>query len=232
MPLPDINSILQLPPEELAPQLLATLKEKWPRPGERISLGFIVSNLDRAVGRCVAEAWSLLESGGLIAMDPEDNNIYWYFITRRGEAANTDADVNVALAMTSTRRDAWHPALRTTVYTKYVRGDYDGAALEAITLLEMEVRAAVSGEPKDTGAQLMRAALEPGTGKLTAATDTPQEQQALLDLFLGASGRFGAASSRNLVPFDADTCREVLGFTSFLLRVVDGRKPNGAAGGR
>ncbi|MDB6087461.1 MAG: hypothetical protein JWN85_245 [Gammaproteobacteria bacterium] len=232
MPLPDLNSILQLAPEELAPQLLATLKEKWPRPGERISLGFIVSNLDRAVGRCVAEAWSLLESGGLIAMDPEDNNIYWYFITRRGEAANTDADVNAALAMTSTRRDAWHPALRTTVYTKYVRGDYDGAALEAITLLEMEVRAAVAGEPKDTAVQLMRAALEPGTGKLTAATETSEEQQALLDLFLGASARFGASSSRSLVPFDADTCREVLGFISFLLRVVDARKPKRAAGSR
>ena len=64
MPLPDLSTILQLSPEELAPQLLATLKEKWPRPGERISLGYIVSNLDRPVARCVAEAWSALETGG------------------------------------------------------------------------------------------------------------------------------------------------------------------------
>jgi uncharacterized protein (TIGR02391 family) len=229
MPLPDLSTVLQLPPEELAPQLLATLKEKWPRPGERISLGFIVSNLDRAVGRCVAEAWSVLETGGLIALDPEDNNVYWYFITRRGEAANTEADVNVALAMASTRRDAWHPALRTTVYTKYVRGDYDDAVLEALTLLEIEVRTAAAADPKDAGVQLMRDAFRPGTGGLTAATETPEEQQALADLFAGAIGRFGAASSHPPVPYDANTCREVLSLTSYLLRVADARKSPGAS---
>lgn len=193
MPLPDLSTILQLAPEELAPQLLATLKEKWPRPGERISLGYIVSSLDRAVARCVAEAWSVLETGGLIAMDPEDNNVYWYFITRRGEAANIDADVRVALAMTSTRRDTWHPALRTTVYTNYVRGDYDGALLEALALLEIEAK---------------------GT----------TDQQALVDLFADAIGRPGNPSGVRLVPFDADTCREILGFASFLLRLADARK--------
>ncbi len=184
MPLPDLSTVLQLSPEELAPQLLATLKEQWPRPGERISLGFIVSSLDRAVGRCVAEAWSVLETGGLIAMDPEDNNIYWYFITRRGEAANTGADVSAALAMASTRRDTWHPALRTTVYTKYVRGDYEGATLEALALLESEAGA---GDAITGGVQLIR-------------------------------------TTYHLVPYDADTCREVLSFASFLLRVADARR--------
>jgi len=201
MPLPDLSTILQLSPEELAPQLLATLKEKWPRPGERISLGYIVSNLDRPVARCVAEAWSALETGGLIAMDPEDNNVYWYFITRRGEAANTDVEVNVALAMASTRRDAWHLALRTTVYTKYVRGDYDAAVLEALALLEAEVK---------------------------GMTD----QQALVGLFAGAVGSSGKSSGVRLVPYDADTCREVLGFASFLLRLADAGKKVAADGGR
>jgi uncharacterized protein (TIGR02391 family) len=232
MPLPDLSTVLQLAPEELAPQLLATLKEKWPRPGERISLGFIVSNLDRAVGRCVAEAWSVLETGGLIALDPEDNNIYWYFITRRGEAANTAADVNVALAMSSTRRDAWHPSLRTTVYTKYIRGDYDGAALEALTLLEIDVRTATAADPQDAGVQLMRDAFKPAAGKLTATTDAPEEQQALADLFAGAMGRFGGSATHRLVPYDADTCREVLGFISHLLRIADARKSQGASAGK
>ena len=57
-------------------------------------------------------------------------------------AVKTDNEVHAALALAATRREIWHPLLKSTVYAKTVRGEYERAVLEAFKLLEVAVRAA------------------------------------------------------------------------------------------
>jgi uncharacterized protein (TIGR02391 family) len=173
----------------------------------------------------MSEAWSVLERAGLIGQDPVAMAFGMYCVTRRGKAAASASDVSQALSASQLHREGMHPTLRTTVYSKFIRGDYENAVLEAFKLVEVATREAGQFAADDLGTQLMRDAFNVSNGPLTDKTELTAERQGLSDLFAGAIARFKNPSSHRLVEFDADTCRELLSLASVLLRIIDVRRP-------
>jgi uncharacterized protein (TIGR02391 family) len=236
MTFPTPREVLDLAPEELAPALLDLIKaEAKGHHSTRVHFGNFTRRYDtpaygdqqldtKALTRRLSEAWSVLERAGLIAVDPTEMNLQNYFVTRKGHAAQSADEVQDAVVALSMPSECLHPLLQSTVYSKFVRRDYENAILEAFKLVEVTARAAGKLPAALIGTQLMRDLFNPTTGPLTDMTEVAGERQGLSDLFAGALARFKNPSSHRLVAYDATSCRELLHFASFLLRVVDARK--------
>lgn len=83
--------------------------------------------------------------------------------------------------------DLLHPAIATSAWADFRRGDYGTAVFKAFRDLEVAVREVARLGASDIGVNLMRKAFGDG-GPLEDPLDEKGEQQALRELFAGPSG--------------------------------------------
>ena len=117
-----------------------------------------------------------------------------------------------------------HPAISASVWSAFLRGEYDVAVFQAIKAVEVAVRTAANLPNSDYGIALMRKAFNPKDGPLTDLSEEPSERDALANLFAGAVGYFkNAHSHRDVNLTDPVEAMEVVMQANHLLRIVDRR---------
>jgi uncharacterized protein (TIGR02391 family) len=230
--LPTADVLLELEPEDLGAILIDMLHRN------RMGARFALSNIEmplwnaqspgyphqkrQAVGRALAEAWAWLQTEGLMMPDPEQPN-GWFCLTRRGERLKSSVDIEAYRKGSLLPASALHPGLVEKVRPMFLRGDYDDAVFKAFKTLEMAVRA-IASLPDDMNAvTVMRTAFNPETGILTDKNVVPAEREALSHLFAGAMGHAKNPGSHRTVNHHVIEAAQLIGFASYLLRVVDER---------
>jgi uncharacterized protein (TIGR02391 family) len=122
-----------------------------------------------------------------------------------------------------------HPLLRGRIFNYFVGDDLGTAVFEAFKTVEIEVRGAGHYSEKEIGKTLMCKAFAP-KGPLTKAQEDKSDCEALAGLFASSLSRFrnpGGHTNRSFQ--DVLEAMEELMLASRLLRIVDERRPVGAA---
>lgn len=185
------------------------------------------------IRRILLEAWSWLESEGLLVRETDTVGAS-FFITRRGRAIKSWVDFNAFRLGHLLPQHQLHPLIAAKVYPTFLRGDYDTAIFQAFREVEVSVRTAGKFSANDHGTDLMRDAFRPAEKKGQIAqqpgplTDTQlpiAEQQAMAQLYAGAFGFYRNSTAHRYVPTEPVQAAEVIMFASQLLRVIDRLKP-------
>jgi uncharacterized protein (TIGR02391 family) len=244
-PLPPPDEIVSLLPEELAPLILRDLAQIGQNSMDRgrLHMGNYCNHFDADIHgparthqerentrHSLAEAWSLLETLGLLARDTNQNG-EWVFVTRRGhEAAKSRETFERGRRAALFPPDVLHVDLRGAAYDALIRGNFQQAVAEAFRVVEVRVRNASKRE--GVGASLMRSAFHEDTGPLRSDAPDKGERQALPHLFAGAFGWVrNPASHRDVSMDDVNNALEQLMLASLLLRITDERISSGPTGG-
>lgn len=167
------------------------------------------------------EAWSWLETEGLIAPNPAEEG--WYFVTRRGKLITKAADIQAYRRGNMLPRQLLHPVVAQKVWATFLRGDYDTAVFQAFKEVEVRVREAGGYNAQDLGTDLMRKAFNTDSGPLTDGNVVKSERQALSDLFAGAIGLYKNPHSHRHVIIDAEEAVEMIMLASHLCKIADAR---------
>ena len=168
----------------------------------------------------IAEAWDWLASRLLVAQRPGDKGEF-AFITRRGERVLAAKD-GPALLRAEERIDVdLHPIIATRVRRQFLLGEYELAALAAMSEVEIRVRKLAKAGDGDIGVPLTQSAFKDG-GPLADPKLEPGERKATMALFWGALGVFKNPSSHRQVEYDDPTlAAEVVLLADLLLRILD-----------
>lgn len=117
------------------------------------------SDLRNEVGRALSEAWSWLQTNGLVAYDLMCIGLPGAFVTRAGRQVKSRADFLAYAKAALLPRDVLRPELE-IVTPLFLGGHFDAAVSTAFIQLEAFVRQAC-GYPDDlVGVRLMRAAFD------------------------------------------------------------------------
>lgn len=168
----------------------------------------------------IAEAWDWLASRLLVARRPGDKGEF-AFITRRGERVLAAKD-GPALLRAEERIDVdLHPIIAARVRRQFLLGEYELAALAAMSEVEIRVRMLAKAGDGDIGVPLTQSAFKDG-GPLADPKLEPGERKATMALFSGALGVFKNPSSHRQVEYDDPTlAAEVVLLADLLLRILD-----------
>lgn len=168
----------------------------------------------------IAEAWDWLASRLLVARRPGDKGEF-AFITRRGERVLAAKD-GPALLRAEERIDVdLHPIIATRVRRQFLLGEYELAALAAMSEVEIRIRQLAKAGEGDIGVPLTQSAFKDG-GPLADPKLEPGERKATMALFWGALGVFKNPSSHRQVEYDDPTlAAEVVLLADLLLRILD-----------
>lgn len=169
----------------------------------------------------LAEAWSWLDSRGLVAQDPSQSSSSARFITRagrqalgRGSLEETRAAERLALEL--------HPRLQGRVRPIFLLGGYETAAFKAMKEVEVRVRDLAQLPADLIGVRLMREAFKQNGGPLACMSHEAGERQARADLFAGAIGSFKNPTSHRSVTYtDPSEASEVILLADLLMRILD-----------
>ncbi len=233
--IPDVNSALQLEPEELAGLLIAYLNSIGTGMQQQLNRYNFLTHWglqdyprdthDR-LQFAFAEAWAWLERECLIAPKPNAGASESYFITRRGRKLVDRATFEAYRRATVLPRSLLHPRIDACAYPSFLRGAYDTAVFEALREVEVVVRDAAGYGNDKYGKPLMREAFGPPDGPLADKAAMRSEQESLADLFAGAIGLYkNAASHRTGVVSDPAVAAEIIMLANHLMRLVEARKP-------
>jgi len=184
----------------------------------------VFADYNDAVRHVLLEAWSWLESEGLLARDPVTP--VSFFITRRGKAVKSRADFAAYRNSNLLPKHQAHPIIASKVYPAFQRGDYDVAVFLAFREVEVAVRQAAGYPHELVGDALMRAAFSADENNRPAGplTDTGlpiSEQRNMAHLFAGAFGLYRNSTGHRYVPTEPEEAAEVIMLASQLLRIVD-----------
>jgi len=114
-----------------------------------------------------------------------------------------------------------HPKIVQRCRNLFETGQYDDAILNAMNIVEEEVRAKISANPTDTGAALISQALNPES-PLLSLIKTTAEQDAAHSLYRGAISWFkSAVGLRSLNGSGPAKAFECLALGSLLMRMLD-----------
>jgi uncharacterized protein (TIGR02391 family) len=144
-----------------------------------------------------------------------------FIVTRRGSEIRTHTDAEAYKLATLLREDSLHPILAQKVTSLFLRGDYDIAVLQAYKEIEVRVRDAAGLDDTDIGTTLMRKAFNADDGPLSDIRAAKAEKEAVSHLFTGAIGLFKNPQSHRKVEMSAPEASELIGFASYLLRLID-----------
>jgi len=177
----------------------------------------------RPIRRVLLEAWSWLESQGLLARETDTVGSS-FFITRRGKGIKSRADFDSFRKGGLLPKHQLHPLIPEKVYPAFLRGEYDLAVFVAFREVEIAVRAAGGFPQEMIGEPLMRAAFGE-RGPLADKQLPDGEQRAMAHLFAGAFGVYRNSTGHRYVPTQPEQAAEVIMLASQLLRIVDRVKP-------
>jgi uncharacterized protein (TIGR02391 family) len=175
------------------------------------------------VMQACSEAWSWLESNGLICRDPEQDND-WFVPTRRAREVRDRAGVRMLIANAELPQHFLHPEIADHARPLFLQGRLDTAVFEAFKTLEVEIRSAARLGEDLIGVKLASRAFDPQDGPLADTFDEEGERVALRNLMAGAIGSYKNPASHRRVDLNASEAREMLMLASHLLKIVDSRK--------
>jgi uncharacterized protein (TIGR02391 family) len=237
---PDVDTLLNLDPEQLGILLLQVLHDR-PQNSGKIHAGAYEGELletsrgayprehEEKVREAVREAFAWLEGQALlIPADPIHRE--WKLLSRRGRRLLSKAGSDDFKAASLLPRQLLHPAIKDNVYFNFQRGDYPTAVYCAFRQVELSV-AAASGLKGMNGTELMREAFKPVdlrkkdeeqvAGPLTDKSAEFPEQLARAHLFAGAFGNCRNPHSHKDIGLRAEDAVHMLVLASYLLRIVD-----------
>lgn len=229
--IPDVEVLLALAPEELAPTLLHLARShiqhgKFHPNNIPTSAGY--SQHRRAdVETAISEAWQWLRINMLVVPDSGTNGINgWLVLSRRGAALTDTEKFQKFCEAAAFPKSLLHPSIADKVWLALARGDLDDAVFAAFKAVEEAVRSAGNFGPTDYGVDLMRDAFNPTSGPLTNTAQPKSEREALAHLFAGAIGSYkNPHSHRTVSVTDPREAQVMVLLASHLLRIVDARKP-------
>jgi uncharacterized protein (TIGR02391 family) len=215
VPFLDAKSVLDLPLDRLALEVLKSLQSDW-----NVGNWMGTHGLERGpASEAVAEAVQWLYSNGMIARNWSQTATEAFITTRQGRRFLAEGYPPIA----ATQRLALdlHPALEKEVRSLYLSGRWDLAAFAAMKLVEVRVRRMAGAPEALIGTKLMQQAF--GTeGPLRSPEMEAGEQVARMELFKGAIGAFKNPTSHREVDFDDPTeAAEVVLLGDLLLRILD-----------
>jgi len=224
---PPIEVAVELEPEELAVFVLQHLSKLGRINKYNYTLGTSPELVEYAGDnreefcKCLMEAWQWLEREIFIAPQPgEQGN--WAFITRKGEKVLEEQDFESYKKGGLLPSESLDSVLVRKVKPLFIRGDYDTAVLQAFKEVEVRVRKRGGFGGGEIGVTLMRKAFKPASGPLTDQSSEHGEQQATMDLFAGAVGKFKNPSSHRDVEYDNPSeVADIIRIANQLLRMVD-----------
>lgn len=236
--LPDVDYLLSLEAEELASYLLIALSAQ--RHNGNVHATNFLSGLfnhhphsgsyaDRSrqdqIELAIAEAWNWLEVQGLLVPASGTNGSHgWKRFSRRAETMASRSDVVTFARSRRIEREKLHSRIAQSVWSAYMRGEYDVAVFQAMKAVEVYVREAGGFSAADLGTDLMRRAFHEETGPLTDKSVEKSERIARSALFAGAIGSYKNPHSHREVNLnDPNEAMEIVLLANHLLRIVDGR---------
>jgi len=229
------EELVELDPEELAGLLMEHLNGLPAAELENLhhenfipalTLRFFANHaLRREASRALAEAWNFCQNAGFIALDPEKQH-GWAFVTRRGKEIRSQIDFRALQKSALLRPDHLHPAITARARAPFLRGNFEEAVFATFKEVEIAVRETGGFEPTDLGVDLMRRAFDPNGGPLADPSLPAAEREAMAHIFAGAIGLLKNPSSHRHIAFENPVeASELIGFASYLMRVVDSRRP-------
>lgn len=239
---PDIRVVLEMAPEEVAAKILFFLKNRSPHGMPPMTIrsneeegafsqtynGSSKYEINHKHDFILAftEAWSWLEAQGLLVPAAGINGSNGYrVLSRRARQFQSEVDLSRFASARLLPREALHPQIAQTVWSAFMRGEYDVAVFQAMKGVEIAVREASGFGDGILGTELVRRAFNPEDGPLTDKDAQKAEREARANLFAGAIGSYkNPHSHRDVHIDDPMEALEVVLLANHLLRIVDARK--------
>lgn len=233
--LPDPDTAMALPVDELAMRLLERLGDLGPPIGKRNVLGGQVREFfdpyasvprpevnHREWEQKMSEAFDWLTAEGLLVRDASQRSDEFVRISERGQQALETADPRHYIDVAKLLAVRLHPRIDSKVRQHFSSGDPDAAVFTATKAVEIAVRDAAHLGNDLYGTKLMAAAFKPGEGPLHDPDAPTGEQAGVLALYMGLVGALKNPSSHRQVDYDDPLeAVEAIYFADLLLRMLD-----------
>jgi uncharacterized protein (TIGR02391 family) len=238
------TDIIHLSDEDIGRRYIAFLKKRRSDPFNGGRPSFLVQNellaadevlrppysaVDQRLSRqqideikqALSEGWSWLDKNGYVVAAPDAIGANWLILSRKAEALDDRAAIGGAPSLDVALSKVLHERLK-RLWPHLVRREFDAAVREAFLEVEVAVREASKLPNNLVGRDLMRRAFQQKVGPLSDPGASAGEQDAVAELFAGATGTYRNKHSHAHVGLsEASEAFECLVVAGALLRLVD-----------